>query len=67
MEKTLASAPGQDVSKLAVQEKRLLLSCLLARLVPEIRNRLSLLDSPINLRQEGDGIIHPGSILESPV
>src|SRR5260221_4543953 len=52
MEKILANALGQDVSKLAAQEKRLLLSRLLARLAHEIRNPLSSLDIHVQLLEE---------------
>ena len=49
MEKILANALGQDVSKLAAQEKRLLLSRLLARFAHEVRNPLSSLDIHVQL------------------
>jgi len=52
MEKILATALGQDVSKLATQEKQLLLSRLLARLAHEIRNPLSSLDIHVQLLEE---------------
>ena len=52
MEKILATALGQDVSKLAAQEKQLLLSRLLARLAHEIRNPLSSLDIHVQLLEE---------------
>src|SRR6266516_2821927 len=52
MEKILAKALGQDVSKLAAQEKRLLLSRLLARVAHEIRNPLSSLDIHVQLLEE---------------
>jgi signal transduction histidine kinase len=52
MEKILAEALGQDVSKLAAQEKQLLLSRLLARLAHEIRNPLSSLDIHVQLLEE---------------
>lgn len=52
MEKLLAQALGQDVSKLAVQEKRLLLSRLLARFAHEVRNPLSSLDIHVQLLEE---------------
>jgi two-component system sensor histidine kinase HydH len=52
MEKILATALGQDVSKLAVQEKQRLLSRLLARLAHEIRNPLSSLDIHVQLLEE---------------
>ena len=66
MEKILATALGQDVSKLALrpvssdggyaperaQEKQLLLSRLLARLAHEIRNPLSSLDIHVQLLEE---------------
>lgn len=52
METILATALGQDVSKLAAQEKRLLLSRLLARLAHEIRNPLSSLDIHVQLLEE---------------
>ena len=52
MEKILANALGQDVSKLAAQEKRLLLSRLLARFAHEIRNPLSSLDIHVQLLEE---------------
>jgi signal transduction histidine kinase len=52
MEKILASALGQDVSKLAAQEKQLLLSRLLARFAHEVRNPLSSLDIHVQLLEE---------------
>jgi two-component system sensor histidine kinase HydH len=52
MEKLLANALGQDVSKLAAQEKRLLLSRLLARFAHEVRNPLSSLDIHVQLLEE---------------
>src|SRR5689334_19482565 len=52
MEKILATALGQDVTKLAAQEKQLLLSRLLARLAHEIRNPLSSLDIHVQLLEE---------------
>lgn len=52
MEKILANALGQDVSKLAAQEKQLLLSRLLARFAHEVRNPLSSLDIHIQLLEE---------------
>ncbi|MHB8521165.1 MAG: sensor histidine kinase [Limisphaerales bacterium] len=52
MEKILATALGQDVSKLAAQEKQLLLSRLLARLAHEIRNPLSSLGIHLQLLEE---------------
>src|SRR5436190_23221772 len=52
MEKILASALGEDVSKLAAQEKQLLLSRLLARFAHEIRNPLSSLDIHVQLLEE---------------
>jgi len=52
MEGILAKALGQDISKLAAQEKQLLLSRLLARLAHEIRNPLSSLDIHVQLLEE---------------
>jgi two-component system sensor histidine kinase HydH len=52
MEKILATALGQDVSKLAAQQKRLLLSRLLARFAHEVRNPLSSLDIHVQLLEE---------------
>ncbi len=52
MDKILANALGQDVSKLAAQEKRLLLSRLLARFAHEVRNPLSSLDIHVQLLEE---------------
>src|SRR5688572_11325126 len=52
MEGILAKALGHDVSKLAAQEKQLLLSRLLARLAHEIRNPLSSLDIHVQLLEE---------------
>jgi two-component system sensor histidine kinase HydH len=52
MEKILANALGQDVSKLAAQEKQLLLSRLLARFAHEVRNPLSSLDIHLQLLEE---------------
>jgi two-component system sensor histidine kinase HydH len=52
MERILAKALGEDVTKLAAQEKQLLLSRLLARLAHEIRNPLSSLDIHVQLLEE---------------
>lgn len=52
MDIILANALGQDVSKLAAQEKRLLLSRLLARFAHEVRNPLSSLDIHVQLLEE---------------
>ena len=52
MEIILANALGQDVSKLAAQEKRQLLSRLLARFAHEVRNPLSSLDIHVQLLEE---------------
>jgi two-component system, NtrC family, sensor histidine kinase HydH len=52
MEIILANALGQDVSTLAAQEKRLLLSRLLARFAHEVRNPLSSLDIHVQLLEE---------------
>ncbi len=52
METILAKALGQDVNKLAAQEKRLLLSRLLARFAHEVRNPLSSLDIHVQLLEE---------------
>jgi len=52
MEKILANALGQDVSKLAAQEKRQLLSRLLARFAHEVRNPLSSLGIHVQLLEE---------------
>jgi len=52
MERILAKALGEDVSKLAAQEKHLLLSRLLARVAHEIRNPLSSLDIHVQLLEE---------------
>lgn len=52
VETILATALGQDVSKLATQEKQRLLSRLLARLAHEIRNPLSSLDIHVQLLEE---------------
>jgi two-component system sensor histidine kinase HydH len=52
MEIILAKALGQDVSKLAAQEKRLLLTRLLARFAHEVRNPLSSLDIHVQLLEE---------------
>lgn len=52
MEKILAKALGEDVTKLAAQEKRLLLSRLLARFAHEVRNPLSSLDIHVQLLEE---------------
>lgn len=52
MEALLAKALGQDVTQLAVEEKRRLLSRLLARLAHEIRNPLSSLDIHVQLLEE---------------
>lgn len=52
MERILAKALGEDVTQLAVQEKQLLLSRLLARVAHEIRNPLSSLDIHVQLLEE---------------
>lgn len=52
MEQILANALGQDVSKIAAQEKRLLLSRLLARFAHEVRNPLSSIDIHVQLLEE---------------
>jgi len=52
MERILAKALGEEVSELAAEEKRLLLSRLLARLAHEIRNPLSSLDIHVQLLEE---------------
>jgi two-component system sensor histidine kinase HydH len=52
MDTILANALGQDVNKLAAQEKRLLLSRLLARFAHEVRNPLSSLDIHVQLLEE---------------
>lgn len=52
MEIILANALGQDVSKPAAQEKRLLLSRLLAHFAPEVRNPFSSLDIHVQLLEE---------------
>ena len=48
----MAKALGEDVTKLAAQEKRLLLSRLLARFAHEVRNPLSSLDIHVQLLEE---------------
>ena len=52
MERILADALGQDVTKLAAEEKQRLLSRLLARLAHEIRNPLSSLAIHVQLLEE---------------
>ena len=52
VETILATALGQDVAQLAVEEKRDLLERLLARLAHEIRNPLSSLDVHVQLLEE---------------
>jgi signal transduction histidine kinase len=52
METILANALGQDVTKLAAQEKRQLLSRLLARFAHEVRNPLSSLGIHVQLLEE---------------
>ena len=52
MEKILGNALGQDASNLAAQEKRRLLSRLLARFAHEVRNPLSSLDIHVQLLEE---------------
>lgn len=56
METILSQALGQDAAQLASEEKRLLLSRLLARLAHEVRNPLSALDIHVQLLQED---LHP--------
>lgn len=52
METILSQALGPDAAQLASEEKRLLLSRLLARLAHEVRNPLSSLDIHVQLLQE---------------
>jgi signal transduction histidine kinase len=52
VEGILAKALGEDVTKLAAQEKRLLLSRLLARFAHEVRNPLSSLNIHVQLLEE---------------
>ncbi len=52
MDKLLANALGQDVNQLAAEERRLLLSRLLARFAHEVRNPLSSLDIHVQLLEE---------------
>jgi two-component system sensor histidine kinase HydH len=52
MERILAQALGQDVTKLAAAEKQVLLARLLARFAHEIRNPLSSLDIHVQLLEE---------------
>lgn len=52
MENILANALGQDAGTPAAQEKRLLLSRLLARFAHEVRNPLSSLDIHVQLLEE---------------
>lgn len=52
IEKCLANALGQDVTQLAAEEKRQLLSRLLARFAHEVRNPLSSLDVHVQLLEE---------------
>jgi len=52
VERILADALGQDVTKLAAEEKQRLLSRLLARLAHEIRNPLSSLAIHVQLLEE---------------
>lgn len=52
MDTILSRALGQDVSKLAAEEKHLLLARLLAHLAHEIRNPLSSLDIHVQLLEE---------------
>lgn len=59
METILAKALGEDVNKLAAEEKQRLLSRLLARLAHEIRNPLSSLDIHVQLLEEDLSHIAP--------
>jgi len=59
VERILAKALGEDVSKLAAREKQLLLSRLLARLAHEIRNPLSSLDIHVQLLEEDLAAVLP--------
>ena len=59
MEKPLSQALGQEVTKLAAQEKQLLLSRLLARFAHEVRNPLSSLDIHVQLLEEELGEAAP--------
>jgi len=52
MEQIPIQSPGQDATQLVTEEKRLLLSRLLARLAHEVRNPLSSLDIHVQLLQE---------------
>jgi len=60
LEKILAKALGEDVTQLAAEEKRLLLSRLLARVAHEIRNPLSSLDIHFQLLEEDLALAPPG-------
>src|SRR6266542_2425203 len=52
VERMLANALGEDLTKLAAEEKQRLLSRLVARLAHEIRNPLSSLDIHVQLLEE---------------
>jgi len=52
VERTLATALGQDLTQLAAAEKQLLLSRLLPQMAHEIRNPLSSLDIHVQLLEE---------------
>jgi len=59
VETILAKALGEDVTQLAVEEKRDLLERLLARLAHEIRNPLSSLDVHVQLLEEDLSALAP--------
>ena len=63
MERILADALGQDVSKLATQEKQRLLGRLLARVAHEVRNPLSSLAIHVQLLEED--VARAGSPLQA--
>ncbi len=59
MENILSQALGPDAAPLASEEKRLLLSRLLARLAHEVRNPLNALDIHVQLLQEDLAQLEP--------
>src|SRR5262249_35191064 len=61
VETILAKALGQDVTQLAVEEKRDLLERLLARLAHEIRNPLTSLDVHVQLLEEDLSSLAPNT------
>jgi len=65
VERVLADELGQDLTKLAAEEKQRLLSRLLARLAHEIRNPLSSLAIHVQLLEEDMAQASPPLVAKS--